>query len=116
MKEVMKVGGFTILTGLGATLVAGMLGWLFSTTLENKITFAPVVSAIEDLNTNIKKQEKRDKKQELQNTMEHNLIIDKLQKINTRINVNETKLFRVMTDCDENHNDIKDCKRLHKGE
>ena len=57
-KQAIKIGSFTILTGLGATIVAGLLAWVFSTTLENKITFAPIVTAIDTLNTNLKKQEK----------------------------------------------------------
>ncbi len=110
----MRFGGFTILTGLGATLVAGLLGWLFNTTLENKITFAPVVSAIETLNANLEKQEKFATRQETRNSKEHTLIIRKLQKINGRINVNETKLFRVIKDCSDNQDDIRKCQATFK--
>ena len=105
--RIKKIGSFTILSGLGATLVAGALAWLFNTTLENKITFAPVVFAIQELTDNLEKQEAR-------NSTEHILIIEKLQTINTRININETKLFRVVEDCKENNDDIKMCQRLHK--
>ncbi len=113
-RTVKRIGSFTILGGLGATLVAGLIGWIASTTVENKITFAPIVAAIDTLNTNLEKQDGRSVAQEARNTTEHELIIDKLQKINTRININETKLFRVMDDCDENHIDIKNCQKFYK--
>ncbi len=114
-RTVKRIGSFTILGGLGATLVAGLIGWIASTTVENKITFAPIVAAIDTLNTNLEKQDSRSVAQEFRNTTEHELIIDKLQKINTRININETKLFRVMDDCDENNIDIKHCQQFHRG-
>ena len=115
-RKVVKAGSFTILTGLGATLVAGFIAWVANTTIENKVTFAPIVSVVDDLNANLQKQEERNIRQENRNTIEHNLIIEKLSKINSRINVNETKLFRVMDDCNVNHMDIKRYQLQHKGE
>ena len=66
-------GSFTLLSGLGATLVAGLLAWVFSTTLENKITFAPLTASINGLI--VVTQEQKSK-----NAVEHNMIVDKLQK------------------------------------
>ena len=105
-KKVMRFGGFTILSGLGGTLVAGMIAWIFSTTLENKITFAPLTSSILRLTETIEKQDTK-------NSIEHNMIVNKLSGITNRINVNETKLFRVMEDCDENSLFLTKCRIDH---
>lgn len=91
-KETKQIGSFSILTGLGATLVAGLLAWVFSTTLENKVTFAPVVDAVNRLNKTINDFDTK-------NTKEHLMIIDKLNEINTRVTIGETKLKRVISDC-----------------
>ena len=108
-KGVMKIGGFTILSGLGGTLVAGLLAWVFSTTLENKITFAPLTVAIDNLTDHVSKQEERGIKRD-------EALIDQLREMTDRMNINETKLFRVILDCNENEVDIKnhrnECNKL----
>ncbi len=100
-------GGFTILTGLGASLVAMLFGWVFSATLENSITFAPLTEAVDRLTVNLKKSEDR-------NTLEHNEIVVKINNVSDRLYVNETKLIRVVEDCKENHADIKICQTSDK--
>ena len=97
-------GSITILSGLGGTLFAAMIVWLFGQT----ILITPLVSAVDRLNVTLTESDSK-------NTVEHNLIVKKLNSINTRINVNETKLHRVINDCDENHLDIKNCQTTHKG-
>jgi len=106
-KKIIQFGGFTILTGLGATLVAGLLAWVFNTTLENKITFTPLIASIDKLTKSLEKSD-------IRNTAEHELIVKKLSSINGRINVNETKLFRVIKDCSDNNSDIRNCQATFK--
>ncbi len=105
-------GGFTILSGLGATLVAGFIAWLANTTIENKVTFTPIVSAIERLTDSMQAQEVRAIKRDKDKDEEHKILVEKLSIISSRIVGNEVKLFRVIADCNENHYDIKKCKEL----
>ena len=106
-KEVKYWGSFTILTGLGATLVAGLLAWVFSTTLENKVTFTPLVTAINKLTISMEEAD-------VKNSIEHKMIVDRLAKMTTKISTNEIKLFRVMEDCNQNYIEFKECRKEHR--
>ena len=108
-------GGFTILSGLGATLVAGFIAWLANTTIENKVTFTPIVAAIERLTDNMQAQEKRAIKRDKDKDIEHRILVEKMNIISSRIVGNEIKLFRVIADCSENHYDIKKCQQIKVG-
>ena len=99
-RRVQKWGSITILSGLGGTLVAALILWVFGNSYKNSMALAPLVVSVDRLSTTIGKTNTR-------NTREHNIIVEKLQNINGRININETKLHEVIKDCDENHKDIK---------
>ena len=95
--ETKALGSFTLLTGLGATLVAGLLAWVFSTTLGNKVTFAPLTEAIDKLNGTVDK------------------LVDKLGQMDNKIHISETKLQRVIEDCEAVRDDLDACKATHLG-
>lgn len=107
-------GSFTLLSGLGATLVAGLLAWVFNTTLENKMTFTPVVQALDRLSKTVEEANEANKKREQQNAETHKLLVEKITDINSKMRVNEVKLFRVIDDCEKNGNQINGfkCKAL----
>ncbi len=107
MGTVRKWGSITILSGLGGTLTAALIIWLFGNSFNNTLILTPLVTSLDRLSTTI------DKREDM-NSKEHELIVDELKTINGRININETKLFRVVSDCQENHNDIKTCQRIHR--
>ena len=98
-----KTGSLVILSGLGGTLTAALIIWLFGNSYNNSITLAPLVQSVDRLAKSIDKKAKMDRE-------EHGVIIHKLQAINGRINVNETKLHTVISSCSENHTDIKACQ------
>ena len=101
--QVRRWGSFTILSGLGGTLVAGLLAWVFSTTLENKVQFTPLIDAIDKLAKNVNIQESR-------NTQEHKLIVKTLDDIAAKISVAEVRINHLESNCDENRQDIKHCE------
>ena len=102
-KNVIKWGSIITLGGLGGTLVAGAILALFGNSFNNTLVLTPLVDSVDRLSSAIAKTENR-------NVLEHNLIIDELKVINKRINVNEVKLFRVISDCKEHHEGIEECK------
>ena len=118
-KNVIKWGSIITLGGLGGTLVAGAILALFGNSFNNTLVLTPLVEAVDRLSLVVSRLDKsvdmRLEKTAHKNTKEHNIIVGDLKVINKRINVNEVKLFRVVSDCNENHHDIKTCQREHKG-
>jgi len=112
-KQGIRLGSFTILSGLGGTLVAGLLAWVFSTTLENKITFAPLTDSITTLTNNLKDAEKRLVNQDKLNRVEHKLIVNQLAEMTNRMSANEIRLETVIRDCTNNRLELKECEHRH---
>ena len=86
---------------ISGVLAGAMIVWLFGQT----IMISPLVVAVKKLTDD--------------NKIEHNLIVDRLEKLDkvvhsckTRVDKNEVKLFRVVDDSKEHHDDIRECKRL----
>ena len=113
-EESKKWGAITVLMGLGATLVAGALGWLFSTTIENKVTFAPIVQSLEKINKTLEESDARDARREIRNRKEHGLIVDRLNSVKVDLRSNKVQLRRVMDDCEKNTVKISDCENYHR--
>ena len=102
-----KIGALTILI-LGGTFTAmsALMVWTADIAVDNKVMVKPLTSAIDRLTVSMDKAETR-------NSLEHDMIVKTLGTINGRININETKLFRVITDCKDNHIEIQECRDTH---
>ena len=105
--QVKKWGSVSILSTLGGTIIALLFTWVFSTTFTNTVKFTPLIAAIDSLNESVKTNN-------IRNSEEHTMIVEKLHGINSRININETKLHRVVLDCSEARYDIKNCQGFHE--
>ena len=101
-----KWGSITILSGVGGTLVALAVSWVFATTFKNTVMFTPLVDAIDNL---VESNEKRDEK----NAQEHQLIVTKLEAISVKSLSNEIMLEAVLRNCEQNEQDIKNCQTAH---
>ena len=84
---------------ISGVLAGAMIIWLFGQTLM----ISPLVVAVRDM--------VRD------NKIEHNMIVEKLENIGIQVSSNKVEiektkplLFRVVSDCEEHHKDIKDCR------
>ena len=95
-EQIKRWGSISVLSGLGGTLVALLFTWVFATTFSNTVILTPLVASIDKL------------------TASNILMIDRFQNMNSRMDKNEVKLFNVIDDCDENHQDIKNCKLFYK--
>ena len=90
-------GGIAIIS----TLTGGAIIWLYSQT----VLITPVVDAVDRLTEATIAQKKK-------NSEEHKILVSGQHTLKSRMDKNEVKLFRVVADCTDNRNDIRNCKRM----
>ncbi len=106
IKGTKKWGSITILSSAAVGLIVVAIGWIFSSVIDNKLNIKPLSMSMDKLSASISRADQR-------NLNEHQALMKSIGSLNSRIQSNEVRLFRVIEDCDENHGDIKKCQATH---
>ena len=113
VQKSIDMGSKTILGIMALGLMSFFSTWVFNTvvatktsTIENRAMLEPLTVATRSLDTTIRKMN-------IDADMRNLDMMDALNKITTRMEVNEERLHNVISDCEENYTQIEKCKSLH---
>lgn len=105
VRGIKKAGSVISLSAIYGTLLAAAVIWLFGNSYNNTVTFKPLVKSVDKLTQTMEKREDR-------NLDEHKEIMAVLQGFKEKMSINETKLERVMQDCNTNQLSIERCREF----
>ena len=102
-QQVRKAGSTTILITLAIGAMSFFSTWVFNTVVENKVMFTPLLATVARLDINAEKRRAREE-------VVHKEMMTTLSDMAIRLGSYEIKLYHVIADCDDNRDQIQQCR------